>query len=126
MREILVARQRALGEGGGIVMEGRDIGTVVLPEAECKIFLTASVESRAERRTRDRLARGQQVTFEQMRQEILTRDGVDSSRSVAPLRPAEDAIHLDNSDMTIEETVQRALEIVSNSWSVPVESYASE
>lgn len=126
VRQAMTEQQRRIARRGNIIMAGRDIGTVVLPEADCKIFLTASVESRAERRMRDRLARGQHVTFEQMRQEILARDGVDSSRSVAPLRPAEDAVHLDNSNMSIEETVKRALEIVSSSMRVTAESYASE
>lgn len=112
VRRAMTDQQRRIALRGHIIMAGRDIGTVVLPDADCKIFLTASVESRARRRTLDRLARGQAVAFEDMRQEILRRDEVDSSRSVAPLRPAADAVLLDNSDMTIQETLQRALEIV--------------
>lgn len=113
VRRALTAQQRRIAERGCIIMAGRDIGTVVLPDAECKIFLTASADARARRRTADRLARGQQVTLEQMRDEIIKRDAIDSSRSVAPLRPADDAISLDNSDLTIDETVARALEIVN-------------
>ncbi len=113
VRRALTTQQRRIAERGCIIMAGRDIGTVVLPDAECKIFLTASADARARRRTADRLARGQQVTLEQMRDEIIKRDAIDSSRSVAPLRPADDAISLDNSDLTIDETVARALEIVN-------------
>jgi cytidylate kinase len=120
VRQAMTEQQRRIAERGKIIMAGRDIGTVVLPDAECKIFLTASVESRARRRMNDRLARGQDVTFEQMRDEILARDGQDSSRSIAPLRPADDAIHLDNSDMTIEETVARAMEIIAPAASVTI------
>lgn len=109
VRHNMAEQQRRIAQRGSIVMAGRDIGTVVLPDAECKIFLTASVEARARRRMQDRLNRGQVVTFEQMRDEILERDRVDSSRSVSPLRAADDAVYLDNSDMTIRETLERAL-----------------
>lgn len=113
VRRAMTEQQRRIAERGNIIMAGRDIGTVVLPNAECKIFLTASVEARARRRMADRLARGQQVTLEQMRAEIEQRDAIDSSRSVAPLRPADDAVFLDNSEMTVDETVARAAEIVN-------------
>jgi CMP/dCMP kinase len=113
VRRAMTEQQRRIAERGNIIMAGRDIGTVVLPYAECKIFLTASVEARARRRMADRLARGQQVTLEQMRDEIALRDAIDSSRSVAPLRPADDAVHLDNSDLSIDETIERAFEIVT-------------
>ena len=112
VRRAMTAQQQRIAERGCIIMAGRDIGTVVLPNADCKIFLTASVEARARRRMADRLARGQQVTWEQMRDEILSRDAIDSSRSVAPLRAAADAIYLDNSALTLAETVTRALEII--------------
>lgn len=112
VRRAMTAQQQRIAERGCIIMAGRDIGTVVLPNADCKIFLTASVEARARRRMADRLARGQQVTWEQMRDEILQRDAIDSSRSVAPLRAAADAIYLDNSALTLAETVTRALEII--------------
>lgn len=112
VRRAMTAQQQRIAERGSIIMAGRDIGTVVLPNADCKIFLTASVEARARRRMADRLARGQQVTLAQMRDEILKRDEIDSSRAVAPLRAADDAIELDNSDLTLDETVERALEII--------------
>ncbi|RIK15626.1 MAG: (d)CMP kinase [Chloroflexi bacterium] len=110
VRRAMTAQQQRIAERGNIIMAGRDIGTVVLPDAECKIFLTASVEARARRRLADRRARGQSATLEQM--EIEQRDALDSSRSVAPLRAAEDAIVLDNSAMTLKETLTRALEII--------------
>lgn len=113
VRQAMTEQQRRIARRGNIVMAGRDIGTVVLPNAACKIFLSASVEARARRRMADRLARGQHVTFEQMRAEIEQRDRVDSSRSLSPLRPADDAVHLDNSNLTIDETLRRALEIIS-------------
>lgn len=112
VRHAMTAQQQRIAERGNIIMAGRDIGTVVLPHADCKIFLTASVAARARRRMADRLARGQAVTLEQMRDEILARDEIDSTRSVAPLCAADDAIRLDNSDLTLEETVTRALEII--------------
>lgn len=112
VRNAMTTQQRRIAERGNVILAGRDIGTVVLPNAECKIFLTASVDARATRRMQDRLARGQQVTFEQMRQEILKRDEFDSSRSVAPLRAADDAVLLDNSALTIEETVARVMQIL--------------
>lgn len=112
VRRAMTAQQQRIAERGQIIMAGRDIGTVVLPNADCKIFLTASVDARARRRMADRLARGQQVTLEQMRDEIEQRDAIDSSRSVAPLRAADDAMELDNSDLTLDETVARALEII--------------
>lgn len=115
VRRAMTEQQRRIAARGNIIMAGRDIGTVVLPNAECKIFLTASVEARAKRRMQDRLNRGQDVTLDQMRDEIIRRDEFDSSRSVAPLRAAIDAVHLDNTDLTIDETVRRALEIVQQS-----------
>ncbi|MDL1898631.1 (d)CMP kinase [Anaerolineae bacterium CFX7] len=120
VRRAMTAQQQRIAERGNIIMAGRDIGTVVLPDAECKIFLTASVEARARRRLADRRARGQSATLEQMRAEIEQRDALDSSRSVAPLRAAEDAIVLDNSAMTLEETLTRALEIIQARASVRI------
>lgn len=112
VRDAMTRQQRRIAERGKIIMAGRDIGTVVLPDAECKIFLTASLDARARRRMEDRLRRGQKVTPEEMREEILRRDGFDSSRTFAPLRAADDAVHLDNSNLTIEETVAKAIAII--------------
>lgn len=112
VRKAMTQQQRRIAARGNVILAGRDIGTVVLPNADCKIFLTASVDARARRRMQDRLARGQKVTLEEMRQEILKRDELDSSRTVAPLRAADDAVILDNSDLTIDETVARVLDIL--------------
>jgi cytidylate kinase len=112
VRQAMTEQQRRIAARGEIIMAGRDIGTVVLPDAECKIFLTASVEARARRRMQDRLLRGQEVTLEQMREEIIRRDDFDSTRAVAPLRAADDAVWLDNTDLTIDETVKSAMAIL--------------
>lgn len=112
VRKAMTQQQRRIAARGDVILAGRDIGTVVLPNADCKIFLTASVDARARRRMQDRLARGQKVALEEMRQEILKRDELDSSRTVAPLRAADDAVVLDNSDLTIDETVARVLDIL--------------
>ncbi len=120
VRRAMTAQQRRIAERGKIIMAGRDIGTVVVPDADCKIYLVASEDARARRRMADRLARGQQVTFEQMLDEIRARDGFDSTRAVAPLRPAADAVELDNTNLTIDETVERALEIVRDPAGDPI------
>lgn len=112
VRQAMTAQQRRIAERGQIIMAGRDIGTVVVPHAECKIFLTASLEARAIRRMLDRQRQGRAVALEQMRDEILKRDQIDSRRAIAPLRAADDAIWLDNSDLSLDQTVDCALEII--------------
>ncbi len=112
VREALVAQQRRIGQEGGVVMVGRDIGTVVFPEAEVKIYLDASPEERARRRHREMLARGQEASYEEVLADLKRRDGLDSSRAIAPLRPAPDAVIVDSTSLTIEEVVARVLEIV--------------
>nr|WP_298997843.1 (d)CMP kinase [uncultured Allomuricauda sp.] len=107
VREKLVHLQQEMGKGKGIVMDGRDIGTVVFPDAELKIFMTASPETRATRRYKELLDRGDTVTFEEVFKNIEKRDLVDSTRSVSPLRKAKDAIEFDNSDMGLEEQFER-------------------
>jgi cytidylate kinase len=112
IRERLVACQRELGAQGGVVMDGRDIGTVVFPHAELKVFLVASVEERARRRHLENLAKGlpsQDIAAQEA--EISRRDAYDSSRAVSPLKPAADAIHVDTSDMTLDQVVQAVLEL---------------
>jgi CMP/dCMP kinase len=106
VREVLAGKQQAIGRRGGVVMDGRDIGTTVMPWAEYKFFLTASLEERSRRRLAELLAKGEQLDLEQMKEEIAARDKIDSEREVAPLRPADDAIHLDTTPMTIEDVVQ--------------------
>ena len=101
VRSKLVALQQALGKEKGIVMDGRDIGTVVFPDAELKIFLTASPEVRARRRVDELRAKGQEVSFDEVLHNVKERDRIDETRSVDPLRRADDAILLDNSYMTL-------------------------
>lgn len=93
-------------------MDGRDIGTVVFPNAEVKFFVTANAEVRAERRYKELLEKGEKVDFEQIKQSVITRDKLDSEREVSPLRKAEDAIVLDNSFMTREEQFEFAKKII--------------
>jgi pantoate ligase/cytidylate kinase len=113
VREVLVRTQRCLGEKGGLVAEGRDIGTQVFPDAEVKIFLTASVEERARRRLHDFQAQGQiQFSLEALQQEIARRDEMDSNREISPLRQAEDAIFLITDGLTIEAVITQILAIV--------------
>ncbi len=103
VREMLVRQQQAMGEGKGIVMDGRDIGTVVFPKAELKIFVTASAEVRAERRYKELQAKGQPADYESILKNDQDRDYMDSHREVSPLRQADDAIVLDNSHLTIAQ-----------------------
>lgn len=112
VRGEMVNQQRRMGEAGGVVMDGRDIGTVVFPHAQVKIFLTASVQERAQRRYKEMLAKGEQVDLAELEQQIAERDRADSERAIAPLKQAEDAELLDSSDMTIAEVVERILQIV--------------
>ncbi|MCD8044071.1 MAG: (d)CMP kinase [Tannerellaceae bacterium] len=103
VRKALVKQQQAMGKEKAIVMDGRDIGTVVFPDAELKLFITASPEVRAKRRVDELLAKGESVTYEQVLANVVERDRIDSTREDSPLRQAADALVLDNSDMTIEE-----------------------
>ena len=103
VREAMTAQQQLMGREKGIVMDGRDIGTVVFPEAELKIFVTASAEVRARRRFDELTAKGQQVDFGEILRNVQERDYIDSHRAVAPLRQAPDALLLDNSSLTIAE-----------------------
>lgn len=103
VRTLLTKMQQQMGEAKGIVMDGRDIGTAVFPKAELKIFVTASAEVRAQRRYDELTAKGEQVTFEEILKNVQERDYIDSHREVAPLKQAEDALVLDNSNMTREE-----------------------
>lgn len=112
VRTALVVAQRKLAERGGIVMDGRDIGTVVLPNAELKVFLTASVEERASRRHRENIARGIDSDLPSLQADIALRDKRDSERTVSPLKQAEDAIYLDTTEMNIDQVVTRLTELV--------------
>ena len=103
VRTAMVAQQQAMGQEGGIVMDGRDIGTTVFPDAELKIFVTASAEVRAQRRYDELVAKGMPEPFEDILKNVQERDYIDSHREVSPLKQADDAILLDNSNMTIPE-----------------------
>jgi cytidylate kinase len=107
VRRALTEQQRRIGIRGGVVMVGRDIGTVVLPEADLKIYLIASSEERANRRLKDMQVRGEETTFNQVLAAVIYRDGIDSGREHAPLRPAEDAIVIDSTCLTIVQVVAR-------------------
>lgn len=106
VREALVKQQQEMGKNKGIVMDGRDIGTAVFPEAELKIFVTASAEIRAQRRYDELKAKGQEASYDEILANVKERDHIDMTREVSPLRQAEDAILLDNSHLTIEEQKQ--------------------
>ena len=112
VREVLVNRQRALGEGGGVVMEGRDIGTVVFPNADVKIYLDASPEERARRRSQDAAHTGSQAGQAAVAEAIAARDKSDTTRAVSPLTLAPDAIHIDTTGLPIEDVVKRVMSIV--------------
>lgn len=112
VREAMVDQQRRMGEAGGVLMDGRDIGTVVFPNAQLKVFLTASVEERARRRYEEMVAKGQQVDLKQLQADIAERDKQDSERAISPLRQAEDALLLDTSDMGISEVTDKILQLV--------------
>ena len=115
VRKKLVELQQKLAETTDVVMDGRDIGTVVFPDAQLKIFVTASPEVRAQRRYDELIAKGEEdVSFEEIFENLKARDKADSERTIAPLRKADDAILLDNSDMTIEQQFQYALNLVQD------------
>lgn len=111
VRARLLDLQKDLAKKQDVVMDGRDIGTIVLPQADLKIFLTASSAERARRRTKELLEKGQEADFEQIKKEIEERDQRDSNRKVSPLKQAEDAIFLDSSDFTIMEVVEKILSL---------------
>ena len=112
VREFLLNTQRDIAKRNSVIMDGRDIGTVILPDAEVKIFLTASPEARARRRYEELLAKGKEVSYEQVYTEMVERDKNDSTRDIAPCVPADDAIMLDNSDMNAEQTVDAVIRII--------------
>lgn len=105
VRDVMVREQRALGAGGGIVLEGRDIGTVVFPDADLKFFLVAGIDARARRRQEELRARGVTVSIAAVKEELGERDRLDSTRDESPLRKADDAIELDTSALTIDQQV---------------------
>ncbi len=118
VRKKLVEQQQEMGKEKGVVMDGRDIGTVVFPNAELKFFMTASAKKRADRRFKELLERGEQVTYEEVLKNVQERDMLDSSRTVSPLVKAEDAIPFDNTSMGHEEQFriihQKSLEVIND------------
>jgi len=113
VREKLVEQQRLIGKNGGIVMDGRDIGTVVFPNAELKIYLIASIEARTKRRLKEMLDKGINISEDEVRKLIVERDIYDSKRVVSPLKKAIDAIEIDTSNITIEEQTNKILELAN-------------
>jgi len=114
VRAFLLEVQRKIARENSVVMDGRDIGTVIIPDAEVKIFMVASAEARAKRRFLELQAKGENCTLESVLADIIERDTNDSTRKAAPCVPAHDAIHLDNSDLGIEETVEKVIEIIES------------
>ena len=114
IRKIMVEKQRKLAEHGGIVMDGRDIGTVVLPDAEVKIYMEAKLQERAKRRFEEMQKKGIKSDLAQIEKEISKRDQIDSTRAASPLKPANDAIIIDTSNLTIEEQTNACLELINN------------
>ena len=118
VRKVLAERQKAMAELGGVVMEGRDIQTVIAPDAEVKIFLTASLEERAKRRWLELQQKGISVSYEEVLQEVKERDERDKSRAIAPLRKAPDAVEIDTTKMTPEEVADKIIELACKRASV--------
>lgn len=114
VRKMLVEQQQEMGKEKGVVMDGRDIGTVVFPDAELKIFMTASTEQRAQRRYDELKERGDKVDYDEVLQNVKDRDFMDSTREDSPLRMAEDAIEFDNSEMDLDEQFEKILKIVKD------------
>ncbi len=112
VRRAMTAQQRRIGLRGRVVMVGRDIGTVVLPEADLKIYLDASERERAHRRYLERAQRGEPVDFDAVLREIQRRDQIDSSRSIAPLKKADDAVYIDSTGLSVPQVMERVLNLV--------------
>lgn len=112
VRQFLLETQRDMAKNGNILMDGRDIGTVILPDAQVKIFLTASAEARAQRRYLELHEKGQSITFDEVLHDIQQRDEQDMTRAVAPLKQAADAVLLDTSDISLEQSIEAVLRII--------------
>jgi cytidylate kinase len=119
VRSALLEQQRRLGERGGVVVDGRDIGTVVLPDAQLKVYLDASVDERARRRHEELVRRGESVSLEAVRSALIARDRQDMEREVAPLRPADDAVRIDTTDLTIPQATERVLAMAMHRGATP-------
>ena len=114
VRKKLVEQQQQMGQGGSVVMDGRDIGTVVFPEAELKIFMTASAETRAQRRYDELIERGDSVTYQEVLENVQERDFIDTTREDSPLVKAQDAIEIDNSEMNLEDQFHTILQLAKD------------
>ncbi len=114
VRTLLVAMQQTMGRDGGVVMDGRDIGTVVFPSAQIKLFMTADPHIRAQRRYDELQAKGERVSLEEIEQNVVSRDKADENRKISPLRRAEDAVVLDNSHMSVGEQMEWFMELYNN------------
>lgn len=114
VRDFLLQSQRSLAEKGGIIMDGRDIGTVVLPNADYKFFLTASIDERTQRRYQELLSLGIEANEQQVKENLIIRDKIDSEREIAPLKQAEDAIVIDNTSLSKQETIDSILSYIKN------------
>jgi len=112
LREIMVRKQQEMAADGGVVMDGRDIGTVVLPDADVKIYMLATVAERAKRRFEELAAKGITMTLDDIKHDILQRDRLDSEREIAPLKPAIDAVIIDTSHMTIDQQVAKVMQVI--------------
>jgi len=116
VRELLVEKQREMAKEGGVIMDGRDIGSVVFPHAEVKFFMTASLEVRAQRRYKELIEKGEQVTYEEVEANVRKRDYIDEHRETGPLVITSDAVLIDNGDMTVEEEVEETLKIIRSKY----------
>lgn len=114
VRDYLMETQRSIAEKGGVILDGRDIGTVVLPDADYKFFLTASIDERTKRRFLELKSLGIETTEEEVKHNLITRDKIDSEREVAPLKKADDAILIDNSSLTKKETIDYMISLISD------------
>lgn len=122
VRAHLLALQRGFAEAGGVVMDGRDIGTVIIPDAELKIFLTATPETRAKRRFLELQEKGMEASYEDVLSDIIKRDENDANREIAPLKPAADAFYFSNDEYDLEETILFVLDLVDKA----IEKYGGE
>ena len=112
VREFLLDLQRDIAKKNNVIMDGRDIGTVVLPKAECKIFLTASAECRAQRRYKELIEKGENVKYEDVLSDVNERDYNDSHRKIAPLKPSEESVIADTSELTLDESIALIVKII--------------
>lgn len=114
VRAFLLDMQRKIAKENNVIMDGRDIGTVVLPDAKIKIFLTASAEERANRRYKELIEKGEAVTYKEVLDDIVKRDYNDSHREIAPLKPAEDSVYVDTSELSLEQSIEHLVGIIKN------------